>query len=125
MNWTLEYMRVLLTSLRRHECLWNVSCPDFKLRNVKLRAYNSIAEEIRSVVSVEDAPLVTFLEIKNKISNIRIAYRRERRKVENSERDGAGVEDVYRPGLYWYTQADAFLRRPSQARSSASNLRVN
>ena len=94
------------------------------MRNAKVRAYSSIAEEIL-VVSANDAPLVTFLEIKNKIGSIRTAYMRERRKVETSERSGVGVENVHRPSLYWYSQADVFLRRPSQARSSTSNLRVN
>ena len=93
------------------------------MSNVKVRACSSIAEELRCVVSVKDVPLVTFLEVKNKIGNIRTAYQKERRKVEKSERSGAGVKDVYRPSLY--SQADAFLRRPSQARSSTSNLRVN
>ena len=77
------------------------------------------------MVGDEDTPFVTLSAIKAKIGNVRTVYNRELRKVEMSERSGAGVRDVHVWQLYWFEQADAFLSRPSVARNSTSNLGVN
>jgi hypothetical protein len=60
--------------------------------------------------------------LKKKIKNIKDAYRHETNKVKKSMKSGAGAEDVYRPKLNWFYEADCFLRNVMTGRESSSNL---
>ena len=84
-------------------------------------------EELRGAPEFKDCqqPPLEESHIRAKINSTRTTYRQQLAKIKSSERSGAGVEDVYTPGLQWFKEADAFLRRVCEARSSSSNLDVS
>jgi len=43
-------------------------------------------------------------------------------KLLKSKKSGAGANDIYKPALRWFEQADTFLRPVTEARPSKSNL---
>lgn len=61
-------------------------------------------------------------DLKIKIKNIRTTYNRELSKLLKSKKSGAGTNDIYKPALRWFEQADQFLRPVTEARPSKSNL---
>lgn len=60
--------------------------------------------------------------LKKKIKNIKDVYRNEANKVKKSMKSGAGADDVYKPKLHWFDEADSFLRNVMTGRESSSNL---
>lgn len=63
---------------------------------------------------------VTIDDLKAKIKTIRTRYASELSKVQNSLKSGAGTDDIYIPKLFWYKQADTFLRSVCVPRRSTS-----
>lgn len=61
-------------------------------------------------------------DLKIKIKNIRTTYNRELSKLLKSKKSGASTNNIYKPGLRWFEQADKFLRPVTEARPSKSNL---
>lgn len=97
-----------------HPCLWNPREKDYRNNNIRLAALKSIIEEMRLKITVE--------ELKVKIKNIRTTYSREASKIAASKKSGAGVDDVYKPQLLWFSTADRFLKPVIEGRSSKDNM---
>lgn len=70
-------------------------------------------------------PGLTVADIKAKIKTIRTRYVAELSKIRNSERSGASVDEVYEPRLFWFKDADVFLRNVCTPKPSSSNLKVS
>ncbi|XP_050362097.1 uncharacterized protein LOC126781244 [Nymphalis io] len=68
---------------------------------------------------------MTEADIKNKIKSIRTMYRRELLLIIKSKKSGAAPDDVYKPRLNWFNQADSFLRAVTVARESISSSDIN
>ena len=58
--------------------------------------------------------------VKN-INNIRSIYKKERKKIANSKKSGAGNQEVYKPKL-WYYSIMLFLDDQEEPRHSRSNM---
>lgn len=114
-KWTDNEMGLFLDLYKNHQCLWNVKEESY--RNSQART--SALEEIISDMGKAD---LTVNDLKNKIKNIRSIYNRELAKVLKSEKSGTGTDDIYKPQLKWFNQANSFLRAVSQSRQSQSNL---
>jgi hypothetical protein len=65
-------------------------------------------------------PDLTQEDVKLKIKSIRSRYSSELAKVLKSEKSGAGRDDIYIPKLFWFKQADLFLRSVCTPRLSSS-----
>ena len=69
----------------------------------------------------------TIADLKNKIHGIRTCYRRELKKVLESEKSGAGADEIYVPALWYFYHLD-FLRDnkiPAVGTTSlASNIKL-
>jgi hypothetical protein len=55
-------------------------------------------------------PGLTQEDVKLQIRSISSRYSSELAKVLKSEKSGAGRDDIYVPKLFWFKQADLFLR---------------
>ena len=65
-------------------------------------------------------PDLTQEDVKLKIKSIRSRYSSELAKVLKYEKSGAGRDDIYVPKLFWFKQADLFLRSVCTPRLSSS-----
>ena len=119
-------MLQLLESYRREECLWNPMLRDYKNAQARARAIKRILDDLKEEIGAAgDGNLPTETNILAKIRNIRSTYHKELRKIEQSERSGAGSADVYKPKLFWFPLADSFLRQCCRPTPSSSNLKVS
>lgn len=111
-------MRTFLETYQRHECLWNVKHGDYHNKSRRNTAVLSMLKDL-------NLPGATVEDVHKKIKTVRSTYKTELNKIRNSERSGAGTDDVYKPQLAWFRLADAFLRNVSLPRKSCSNLKVS
>lgn len=56
-----------------------------------------------------------------KINSLRTAYNKEKKKVEETKRSGAGTDAVYEPKL-WYYKELSFINDQNLARASISTI---
>jgi Alcohol dehydrogenase transcription factor Myb/SANT-like. len=91
-------------TLRELPELWKVKSDIFKDRNKKKNAWDKLLDAYKKT-----EPYANVDSLKKRLANIRTCYRRELKKVEKSQRSGAGSEEEYIPTL-WYFEALDFLR---------------
>ena len=125
--WSEEHMRPFLQAFRRQDCLWNMQSAAYHDEGRRRRALRDMLIELQAAPEFQDPQLPPLEEahLRAKINSTRTTYRQQLAKIKKSERSGAGADDVYRPGLQWFKEADAFMRRVCEARSSSSNLDVS
>jgi hypothetical protein len=112
-KWREEHTQMILELLSDHECLWNVKSENYRNRNIRERALEEILKQI-------NIPDLTVEDVKLKIKTIRTRYSYELGKILKSEKSGAGRDDIYIPKLFWFKQADVFLRSVCTPRLSSS-----
>lgn len=102
-KWRDEHTPKILDLLRNRECLWNNKCSDYKNKDARDDALQSLILDL-------DIPSITESDIKAKIKTIRTRYAAELAKVKKSEKRATTADNVYIPKLFWFQQADSFLR---------------
>uniref|UniRef100_A0A6P7GUP9 Uncharacterized protein LOC114343110 isoform X2 n=1 Tax=Diabrotica virgifera virgifera TaxID=50390 RepID=A0A6P7GUP9_DIAVI len=110
-RWKDHETEIFLDLYKKHECLWNNKSENYKNRVSREKAINTILSEL----NIAD---LSEYDIKSKIKSIRTKYMAELHKILNSAKS---TDDIYWPKLYWFTQADSFLRPVSIPKKSSSN----
>lgn len=143
-KWKDDHTPLILGLLEDRQCLWNTKVPEYKNKvsiiliiciiciicfyfTMKLIScvwfvskLGSKRESVRTNSGRADLNGVTIDDLKAKIKTIRTRYASELSKVQNSLKSGAGTDDIYIPKLFWYKQADTFLRSVCVPRRSTS-----
>ncbi|XP_063809509.1 uncharacterized protein LOC135024120 [Pseudophryne corroboree] len=96
----------------QNECLWRVRSPDYANRIKRNRAYQQLIEYSRGKNSDVDVNWV-----KKNFSNFRTVFVKERKKVQDSQRSGAGTDEVYKPTLWYYDQIQFIIEQEARVRS--------
>jgi hypothetical protein len=115
--WKDEHKETFLEMYRIHECLWNKS-ENYHKKTTARKPYKSLHSEL-------NLPQLSVSDIKAKIKTIRTRYSSEQAKIRKSEKSGAGSNDLYVPRLFWFKQADSFLRDVCTPKDSSSNMQVS
>lgn len=84
--------------------LWKVKTKDYSDRDKKDAAYDTLLIKYN-----EWYPEATKDDLKKKLNSMRTCFRRELKKLSDSQKSGAGADDVYEPSL-WYFDALIFLK---------------
>lgn len=84
--------------------LWNSKSNSYKNKDKKNKSLLKMLEVYKKIDG-----RATMDSLKNKIHNIRTCYRRELKKLIESEKSRAGAEDIYVPSL-WYFDILHFLK---------------
>ncbi|CAJ0923391.1 unnamed protein product [Ranitomeya imitator] len=87
-------------------CLWKIKSADYSNRYKKKDAYEKMAAIYKEHHPTETVDVHI---VRKKIQALRTVYKKELNKVENSQKSGAGTDDVYVPKL-WYYDLLAFNR---------------
>lgn len=118
-RWRDQHITKFLKLYEEHECLWNIHCISvYKNKRKRAASYETICAEM-------GIPELTVHDVKAKIKSIRTSYKFELNKIMHSVQSGAGIEDLYVTKLFWFPQADNFLRDVSIVKeNSASPVRV-
>lgn len=96
--------------------LWQVKSDSFKNREKKRKAWNDLLKFYQCII-----PGATLDQLKSRINNIRTCFRRELKKVSESEKSGAGADEVYVPSL-WYFENLCFLKDHEEAVPGTSTM---
>lgn len=92
MEWDDATVIKLIDLYHLKEILWNPKNRDYKSRPKRYDAFNEIASEFAT-----DVP-----EIERKIKNLTSHYYREKKKEDNSNKSGAGTDDIYHSKWFAY-----------------------
>ncbi|XP_072387375.1 uncharacterized protein [Diabrotica undecimpunctata] len=111
-----EWLEQFINLYYSEPCLWNTKDKNYFNRDLKRSAYSKLIEHLKLVDSNANKAGVI-----KKINNIRSTYKKERTKVANSKKSGAGTDEVYVPKL-WYFSMLLFLDEQDVARHSRSNM---
>ena len=102
-KWKDEHTPVILNMMRGRQCLWKPKLTEYKEKSKRDKALEDIVQELNlNNLTVEG--------LKLKIKSIRKRYSTELVKIRKSERSGAGTDDIYVIKLFWFAEADNFLR---------------
>lgn len=111
-----EFIREFIELYKSFPCLWKVKSKEYSDRNAKTQAYDILVEKMNTVDESTNRETVV-----KKINSLRTTYRKELKKVLESERSGAGAEDVYVPHL-WYYDLMTSLQDQETPRRIVSNM---
>ncbi|KAK9875252.1 hypothetical protein WA026_007645 [Henosepilachna vigintioctopunctata] len=98
-KWSLETTLKFIQCYKIHECLWNFSSPDYKLKDKRNAAIIAIADEM----NINDFGVT---DVKNKIKNLRSTYSQELKKIDDSKKSGAGLDNVYVSNIKWLKEME-------------------
>lgn len=101
---------------KKFPCLWRIKSEEYRDRNQKNKAYEHLLNKMKEVEAG-----ATIQMVKNKIDSMRGCFRKELKKIKDSQRSGAGEEDVYIPHL-WYFKNLMFLKDQETPRDGISSI---
>ncbi|KAL1488693.1 hypothetical protein ABEB36_014492 [Hypothenemus hampei] len=104
---------------REFPCLWRVKSVEYRDRIKKNQTYGVLLEKYKEMDN--NATLHT---VKNKIHSLRGAFRKELKKIKDSQRSGAGADELQQPRL-WYFNYLIFFRDQETPRETVSNIDDN
>ncbi|GBP12608.1 hypothetical protein EVAR_10266_1 [Eumeta japonica] len=116
---TARYREVLLEFISIYQselCLWKVKSEIYHNRDQRNAALEKLLTKYKEVDAEANRDAVL-----KKINSLRTAYQKEKKKVEESKRSGAGTDAVYVPKL-WYYKELSFINDQNVARASVSNM---
>lgn len=111
-----SFLPQFIDEYRKMPCLWKIKSKEYSNRVLKNDALGKLAELCKTIYPNADANYV-----RNKISNLRTVFKKELNKIKESERSGAGADDIYVPRL-WYFDSLRFLTDQCDCRPSLSTL---
>lgn len=73
--------------------IWNPTHKDYYKKHIKSKCY----EKLLPLLKVFKINAKNENDVKKQINSLRVNFRKELKKVENSKRSGCGLEDIYEP----------------------------
>ncbi|KAG5863760.1 hypothetical protein JTB14_030617 [Gonioctena quinquepunctata] len=113
---TRQFLREFIELYKTFPCLWQVKSAEYSDRNKKSQAYEILIEKYREIDEAANKETV-----QKKINSLRTVYKKERAKIIQSTKSGAGEDDIYKPSL-WYFSLLEFLSDQDQIRKSTNTI---
>ena len=121
-EWSREHVIRLVDFYRELPALWNVRHKDHKNKHFLQLGYEQLELKMQETI-----PEITCDQIKKKIHTLHNQLNREYKLFRESNRSGAGVDDVYKPKL-WCFDILKFIKENDndirQSRSTLDNIQV-
>lgn len=92
-----EFITGLIDMYRMNPCLWKIKSKNYSNRILRDKAYASLLQYYKTVD--DNATIDT---LKNKLNNLRSAFRKELKKVNKCKKSGSGSEEQYVPKLWYF-----------------------
>jgi len=113
-RWNDELTCKYVELYKEHECLWNMNSILYKRKDAR----QSALEEIVRKMGLEN---FTIEDAKHKIKSLRATYQQESHKIDKSLSSGAGLEDVYKPSMKWFTLMTEVMKSGVLKRGTVSS----
>jgi hypothetical protein len=81
--------------------LWDVRCEEYSNRDKNNSAYKNLLVYYKLL---KNDSTIEEVKKKKKINTLRSNFRKELRKINDSKRSGAGINDVYRPSSWLFEE---------------------
>lgn len=110
-----EILQSFIDSYREMSELWDISSNDYSNRDKKKEGYKkllNIYKKIKKNAGIED--------VKKKINSLRTNFRKELKKIKDSQRTGSASADIYEPSSWLFLELQ-FLKdveKPDKTRST-------
>lgn len=114
--WSKDLIVELLQLYKSFPCLWKIKSEEYKNKNKKEDAYKCLVTFCKE----KGFPEATREFVVKKIQSLRGSFRKELKKVYDSQRSGKGADEVYTPSLWYYNHL-LFTKDQEQPTSSFSN----
>lgn len=117
MKWTEQHTLKFVQEYIKYECLYNVKCAEFKNKRLRDAALLKLSEAM-------EIPDFGPKEAYNKIRSLKSTFSQEHKKVKDSIKSGAGIDDIYVPNIKWYKVMDDALKAVNvgECRETSSNM---
>lgn len=92
-----QFIKGFIKLYRANECLWKLTSPEYTNKNIKKSAYKELVEFCRKYYDEADNEFA-----RRKIQNLRAAFRKELKKVQDSKKNGTDTDNIYCPQLWYY-----------------------
>lgn len=116
-KWSTDQIMMFLEMYSTYDVLWDIRNTNYSSKLIR----DANLEDLRIKLNAVGIHAPTMEFLRKKIKNLKTVYRQEIAKIEKSKKNGAGVDDVYRPRLVWFSTADAFLHNVIKTRSTTLN----
>ena len=97
MHWTRTSLTILIDFMRKNEILWKITCSDFQKRDLRAALINRslLINKSSLLFFSHEIPGITEAELNARIRSLKNQYWREKRKQKQSQKSGAGADDLY------------------------------
>ncbi|CAI6372741.1 unnamed protein product [Macrosiphum euphorbiae] len=95
--WSKEFTLQFIELYKQYPCLWKIKSKDYINKNLKREAYDELTKFCKTTIPEANKDFVI-----KKIQSFRGSFRKELKKVVDSKRSGASLDDVYVPTLWYY-----------------------
>uniref|UniRef100_A0A1B6M247 MADF domain-containing protein n=1 Tax=Graphocephala atropunctata TaxID=36148 RepID=A0A1B6M247_9HEMI len=119
-KWSTENIIAFLETYQHFHLLWDMRNADYSNKHKREKEM----EKLREVLIQKGLVVPDILFLRNKIKIIKTTYRQELQKLEESKKNGMGTDEVYEPKLFWFYEADCFLRHVVANRPSSSIMQL-
>ncbi|XP_068085354.1 uncharacterized protein [Anabrus simplex] len=119
MEWSKVAIDVLIEAYSRESCLYNNKSPSYHNKHARHVAMENVREALKEI-----RPSTTNGDIINKMKSLRTTFVAELNKVNNSKKSGAGMDEVYKPSI-WYFEKLMFLKDYVQPRKGTSSAALS
>lgn len=92
-----KFVTEFIEEYKNHPALWNVKSDISKNKHLRKLGYEALVMMCKGKL-----PKVDEAFVKSKITNMRIAFKRELTKGRKSTHTGASTDDTYIPTLWYY-----------------------
>lgn len=98
--------------------LWDIKSKEYSNRNKKNEQYEQLLRKYREYYPDADKS-----QLVKKFNSLRTNFRKELNRIKNSEKSGAGTDDIIEPTL-WYFDDMKFLVGLDEPSASQNTIRI-
>lgn len=104
---------------RTLQALWNVKCKEYSNRMKKNEQYEQLLHKYREYYSEADKA-----QLVKKFNSLRTNFRKELKRIKDSEKSGTGVDDVIIEPTLWYFEDMKFLIDQEEPCTSQNTIQI-
>lgn len=107
-----KFLLEVIEVYRSLPALWNVKSNDYSNRSKKSEQYDELLKKYN-----EKYPSADKKEVIKKINSLRTNFRKEFKKIRDSEKSGVGEDEVAEPTLWYYEEMKFLIDQEEPADS--------
>ncbi|CAH0555613.1 unnamed protein product [Brassicogethes aeneus] len=116
MEWSRDLTLALIEQYETYPCLYDTKHKFYSNKHARTDKLQKITDELKNIDG-----RVTVDDVKKKLTSLRQSFSHENTKMHDSQKSGAGTEEMYEPSVWWYEKL-LFLIPHVKTRKTKSSL---